>query len=294
MSTGPRIYNLFPSLVGPIARWETHVERIAAMNFDWMYLNPLHETGYSGSLYAVKNYYRLNPLFRGTATASDDELIAGFTAAAGAAGISVMMDLVVNHTARDADLTREHPGWYRRAEDGSIESPSANDPANPSDVTVWTDLAELDYRERPQRAEMVAYFSEVVRHYTRLGIAGFRCDAAYKVPSDVWAAYIAAAREIRPDALFAAETLGAPLRKRSRGCSPPVSAISSTARSGGIFRPAGCSISTSGFGTSRRRSRSPKATTPPGWRRNWPAGRMPKSRPNTGFAICSRRFFPAA
>ncbi|MGD0473206.1 MAG: maltotransferase domain-containing protein [Candidatus Velthaea sp.] len=216
MSTGPRIYNLFPSLVGPIARWETHVERIAAMNFDWMYLNPLHETGYSGSLYAVKNYYRLNPLFRGTATASDDELIAGFTAAAGAAGISVMMDLVVNHTARDADLTREHPGWYRRAEDGSIESPSANDPANPSDVTVWTDLAELDYRERPQRAEMVAYFSEVVRHYTRLGIAGFRCDAAYKVPSDVWAAYIAAAREIRPDALFAAETLGAPFEDVTR------------------------------------------------------------------------------
>jgi starch synthase (maltosyl-transferring) len=209
MNTGPRIYNLFPSLVGPIERWETHVERIAAMGFDWIYVNPFHETGYSGSLYAVKNYYRLNPLFRGTSKASDDDLIAGFTAAAAASGIRVMMDLVVNHTARDADLTQAHPGWYRQGADGGIESPSANDPAKPSNVTVWTDLAELDYRKRPERTALVAYFCDVVRHYARLGMHGFRCDAAYKVPSDVWSSFIAAAREIRPETLFAAETLGA-------------------------------------------------------------------------------------
>jgi starch synthase (maltosyl-transferring) len=216
MNTGPRIYNLFPSLVGPIERWETHIERIAAMGFDWIYVNPFHETGYSGSLYAVKNYYRLNPLFRGSATAADDDLIAGFIAAAAASGISVMMDLVVNHTARDADLTREHPAWYRRGADGAIESPSANDPANPSDITVWTDLAELDYRDRPERAEMIAYFSAVIAHYVRLGMRGFRCDAAYKVPSDVWSAFIAAARELQADTLFAAETLGAPFEKVTR------------------------------------------------------------------------------
>jgi starch synthase (maltosyl-transferring) len=213
MNTGPRIYNLFPSLVGSIDRWETHIERIAAMGFDWIYINPFHETGYSGSLYAVKDYYRLNPLFRGASTASDDDLIAGFTAAAAASGISVMMDLVVNHTARDADLTLEHPGWYRHGPDGAIESPSANDPADPSHVTVWTDLAELDYRERPARPAMIAYFSEVVRHYAQLGMRGFRCDAAYKVPSDVWATFISAAREIRPETVFAAETLGAPLEE---------------------------------------------------------------------------------
>ena len=210
MRTGPRIYNLFPTLFGSIERWTEQLERIAAMRFDWIYVNPFHETGYSGSLYAVKNYYRLNPLFRGTSTASDDELISGFTARAAALGLGVMMDLVVNHTARDADLTREHAGWYRRAEDGSIESPSANDPANPADVTVWTDLAELDYRERPERAEMVAYFSGVVRHYAHLGLRGFRCDAAYKVPSAVWSQFIAAAHDVRSDTLFVAETLGAP------------------------------------------------------------------------------------
>ena len=210
MRTGPRIYNLFPTLFGSIDRWSEQLERIAAMGFDWIYLNPFHETGYSGSLYAVKSYYRLNPLFRGTSNDSDDDLLRGFVRAAAAAGLSVMMDLVVNHTARDADLARDHAGWYRQADDGSIVSPSANDPANPANVTVWTDLAELDYHERPERAEMIAYFSDVVRHYVRLGMRGFRCDAAYKVPSSVWSQFIAAAREIRPDVVFAAETLGAP------------------------------------------------------------------------------------
>ncbi len=81
MNTGPRIYNLFPSLVGSIERWTTHLARIAAMGFDWVYVNPFHEPGYSGSLYAVKSYYRLNPLFRGKSKAADEELIGGFTAA---------------------------------------------------------------------------------------------------------------------------------------------------------------------------------------------------------------------
>ncbi|MEA2666538.1 MAG: hypothetical protein QOI11_3482, partial [Candidatus Eremiobacteraeota bacterium] len=210
MTSGPRIYNLFPSLVGSVGRWAAELPRIAALGFDWIYVNPFHETGYSGSLYAVKDYYRLNPLFRGEDGGSDDDLIRGFTEAARAHGIGVMMDLVVNHTARDAGLTAEHPSWYRRDARGEIESPSANDPANPSNVTVWTDLAEIDYAARPERAEIVAYFADVVRYYARLGIRGFRCDAAYKVPAEVWSALIGAAREIDPKVLFAAETLGAP------------------------------------------------------------------------------------
>ena len=211
MKTGLRIYNLFPSLVGSIENWSKQLPRIAAMGFDWVYVNPFHETGYSGSLYAVKDYYRLNPLFRGAATASDDDLLRGFIADATAAGIGVMMDLVVNHTARDCVLAQTHPQWYRRSEDGDIESPSASDPADPSKVTVWTDLAELDYTDRPERAEMVAYFSDVVRHYAQLGMRGFRCDAAYKIPGEIWPAFVAAARDVLPATVFAAETLGAPL-----------------------------------------------------------------------------------
>jgi starch synthase (maltosyl-transferring) len=197
-------------LVGPVERWTEQLPRIAGMAFDWVYVNPFHETGYSGSLYAVKDYYRLNPRFRGSAS-DDDAAIAGFVDAARAHGLRVMMDLVVNHTARDAGLVEQHPEWYRRDASGAIRSPSATDPADPSNETVWTDLAELNYDERPARDAMVDYFAGVVRHYAGLGIAGFRCDAAYKVPAAVWAVLRRAAREVEPEAVFAAENLGAPI-----------------------------------------------------------------------------------
>ena len=206
-----RIYNLFPLLAGTIGDWRSHLPRIAAMGFDTVYVNPFHYPGFSGSLYAVKDYYRLNPIFRGGApdTESDDELLAGFAAAAAEHGLRVMMDLVVNHTSKDSLLVAEHPDWFVRGADGEIRSPRAIDPANPSDVTVWGDLAELDYRRRDAREGIVGYFADVVRHYVGLGFTGFRCDAAYQVPGEAWRAMIEAGRAVRPDLVFCAETLGA-------------------------------------------------------------------------------------
>ncbi len=204
---GPRIYNLFPTLAGPMSSWAPHLARAAEMNFDWVYVNPIHATGGSGSLYAVADYYRLNPLLREPGPPSDDALIAELVATAERNGLSIMLDLVVNHTANDSPLVRRYPQWYARDDDGAVVSPSAVDPDSGA-VTVWGDLAELDYDERPARAELVAYFEAVVRHYVRLGVRGFRCDAAYQVPGDVWARIIAAAREVARGTVFAAETLG--------------------------------------------------------------------------------------
>ncbi|MBV9439223.1 MAG: hypothetical protein JOZ24_04445, partial [Candidatus Eremiobacteraeota bacterium] len=211
MRSGPRIYNLFPSLIGSIDYWSTHLPRIAAMGFDWVYVNPFHETGYSGSLYAVRDYFALNPLFRGEARVDDDALLRGFVDDARRHGLSVMMDLVVNHTARDAAFAREHSEWYVRDARGEIVSPSATDPADPTNITVWTDLAALDWSDRPARGAMLAAYAEIVRHHAGLGFRGFRCDAAYKVPVDVWRALIGAAREVDPGTIFAAENLGAPM-----------------------------------------------------------------------------------
>ncbi len=39
---GPRIYNLFPPLVGPVREWSAHLDRIAEMGFDWVFVNPFH------------------------------------------------------------------------------------------------------------------------------------------------------------------------------------------------------------------------------------------------------------
>src|SRR3954447_21827445 len=140
MTEGLRIYNLFPTLAGSIADWTATLPRIAAMGFNWVYVNPFHYPGFSGSLYAVKDYFRLNPLFRDGAAASDDALLAGFTAAARGHGLEVMMDLVVNHTSKDSELVTQHADWFARGGNGELKSPSAIDPADASNVTVWGDL----------------------------------------------------------------------------------------------------------------------------------------------------------
>ncbi|KJS43395.1 MAG: alpha-amylase [Rhodospirillaceae bacterium BRH_c57] len=205
---GPRIYNLFPLLVGAIADWMTHLPRIQAMGFNWVYVNPFHFPGFSGSLYAVKDYYRLNPTFRGAGYESDDDLIQDFTTAAAAHGMGVMMDLVINHTSKDSVLAQQHPEFFMRDEAGELVSPFAVDQDDPTKKTVWGDLAEIDFSERPARDAMIATWEDLVRHYVRLGVRGFRCDAAYKVPADVWQRVIAAAHAENPDVLFFAETLG--------------------------------------------------------------------------------------
>ncbi len=211
-----RIYNLFPLLVGPVARWRAELPRIAALGFNAVFVNPFHYPGFSGSLYAVKDYYLLNPLFRGDAPEPDDALLAGFAGDCRRHRVIAMMDLVVNHTARDSELVTRHPHWFAREPGGGVRSPSAIDPADAAKVTVWGDLAEIEYRGDSAEAETVAYFQDVVRHYAGLGFRGFRCDAAYKVPARVWQALIGAARATGPDSVFCAETLGARLEEVRR------------------------------------------------------------------------------
>lgn len=209
--TGPRIYNLFPTLLGPVPRWHERLPAIAGMGFDWIFLNPVHRPGASGSIYSTADTSRLHPLLLGNADPDQgDALLRDFCVAAHHAGIRVMLDLVINHAARDGVLVDEHPAWFARDADGAIRSPSVQDLDDPEQITVWEDLAELDYSERPERDAMLSHWEALIRHHLGLGFDGFRCDAAYKLPGDVWRRLIDGARATRPDVRFFAETLGAP------------------------------------------------------------------------------------
>jgi starch synthase (maltosyl-transferring) len=208
LQAGPRIYNLFPLLAGDIAGWKGHLARIAAMGFDWVYLNPFHYPGFSGSLYAVKDYYALNPLFRGSSREPADDLLQGFTEAARHSGLKVMMDLVVNHTSKDSLLVKQHPAWFAYNQDGSLRSPRAADASAPGGFVEWGDLAQLDFHDESTHPGLIAFFRDMAIHFARLGFAGFRCDAAYQVPETLWAGVIDGVMDAEPHVVFAAETLG--------------------------------------------------------------------------------------
>ena len=204
----PLIYNLFPLLAGAMPQWQDHLGRIAGMGFNWVYVNPFHYPGFSGSLYAVKDYYSFHPNFIAGVEGDPFQALQQFTQAARNQGLAVMMDLVLNHTASDALLVEQHPEWYAKNPDGSIKHPSCIDPADASKVTVWGDLAELEFWPPPDLEGVLSFFLEVVSRYVEVGFTGFRCDAAYKVPGDFWAKLIKRTRKIAPEVCFVAETLG--------------------------------------------------------------------------------------
>ena len=89
------IYNLFPSLAGSVRAWKPHLIRAAEMGFDWVFINPIQYPGYSGSLYSIKDYFRLNPLL--VDGAGPAESVAEFkrmAQEAQALGLKLMVDLV--------------------------------------------------------------------------------------------------------------------------------------------------------------------------------------------------------
>lgn len=204
----PIIYNLFPLLAGSIPQWEKHLPRLAGMGFDWVYLNPFHYPGFSGSLYAVKDYFAFHPLVIEGVEGDPLAALEHFCQQARHRGVAVMMDLVLNHTASDALLVAQHPEWYAKNPDGSIKHPSCIDPADDTRVTVWGDLAELEFWPPPDPEGLLAFFLEVIAHYLKVGIRGFRCDAAYKVPGQFWDRLIRETRRLAPEVCFVAETLG--------------------------------------------------------------------------------------
>ena len=210
----PLIYNLFPRLAGPCNLWLSHVERAASMGFNWLFVNPIHLPGFSGSLYAIKEYDLLNPAFLPGGTHDQRlDVLRPTLQRIVQCGLAPMVDLVLNHTAIDSSLVTKHPDWYMQDDQGQVQNPYAVDPDDPSKKTVWGDLAEIDNCDSPDREHLWEFWWQLVDRYLELGFQGFRCDAAYKVPVELWRFLIHRALSRNPQAIFWAENLGCTLEQ---------------------------------------------------------------------------------
>ena len=179
------------------------------MGFNWMYLNPLNYPGFSNSLYSTKDYSLLNPLFA-PAMAQNPTLsvLKPVLQEMRDLGQHTMVDLVINHTAIDSPLIHEHPAWFQWDTDGHVRNPCAVDPDDPSKTTVWGDLAIVDNQNSSDRNGLWNFWTDLVLQYLKIGFTGFRCDAAYQVPAELWSHLIHKAHEVNPSAVFWAENLG--------------------------------------------------------------------------------------
>ncbi len=112
-------------------------------------------------------------------------------------GAQVFLDLVINHTGWGSRLQNHHPEWFLRESNGDFASPGAWG-------VTWGDLVELD----PNHGELWEYLADAFLTWCRRGVDGFRCDAGYKVPMQVWRYIISRVREEFPNTIFLLEGLG--------------------------------------------------------------------------------------
>jgi starch synthase (maltosyl-transferring) len=200
------VYNVFPLLAGPFSKWGPHLKRAADMGFNWVFINPIQQLGASKSLYSIADYFRFNPaLFEPDGKPAPDQQFGEMMTAARAAGLKVMIDLVINHCAIDSPITREHPEWFVREPDGRVANAFC---MHNQQKVVWNDLAQFDHINTPDPEGLYQYCLKVVQYLMGLGFEGFRCDAAYKVPRKFWKRLIHEARQKNTEACFTAETLG--------------------------------------------------------------------------------------
>ena len=213
-STSPIIYNLFPPIVGDVGHWIGHIQRAAGMGFNWCFINPIHLVGASGSLYAVRDYFELSPIFFGENSKSTQwSRFKRFVTESRAMGVEIMVDLVINHSAYDNPLTRDKRNWYKLNDDGSIKNPGCKDDSAPGGWVTWGDLNEFDNKNSSDRDELWEYWWNLVKKFIDSGVRGFRCDAAYQIPNSLWKMLISRSREIDPEITFFAESLGCSLEQ---------------------------------------------------------------------------------
>jgi len=181
------------------------MESAHSMGFNTIFLNPVFQSGFSGSLYSIKDHLKIDQRFlKGRGPKQNTDPLKKFIQAAHKKGLKVLVDLVINHTAIDSPLLKKHPSWFL-FEGKEPVHPGAFDGDN---WVEWGDLAQVDNRDSGDKKGLYEYWGKVIDFYQELGFDGFRADAAYQIPVELWSFLIARARKKNPGSVFLAETLG--------------------------------------------------------------------------------------
>ena len=177
---------------GTFAAAEQRLPFLKELGVDIIWLMPIYpigeleRKGTLGSYYSIVDYKAINPEF-GTL-----EDFKSFLDKAHELGFKVIVDWVANHTSRDAKW------WVEGKKDWYKIDPATDLPIVEYD---WTDIASLNY----DNAEMRATMTDALCYWIELGIDGYRCDVAYKVPADYWQNAWAEVKKINPDVYLLAE-----------------------------------------------------------------------------------------
>ncbi len=166
-----------------LRRLDAWLDYAVELGCNGLLLGPIFQSASHG--YDTLDHYRLDARLGG------DEDFDHFISEAHARGLHVTLDGVFNHVSRHHHIVAERPELIRW--DG--DQPRA-----------WEghgDLVELDH----DNPEVLDFVVDIMAHWLRRGIAGWRLDVAYAVPTWFWATVVDRVRENHPDAVFLGEII---------------------------------------------------------------------------------------
>ncbi|MEO7589508.1 MAG: alpha-amylase family protein [Arachnia sp.] len=144
--------------------------------------------------YDTLDHFRIDPRL------GDDKDFDHLMTECGRRGLSVVLDGVFNH------IGIEHPMVAAALADPSnslIRLQRDGDGVRPEDWEGHGGLANLDH-SNPAVVDLVV---DVMLHWLRRGIAGWRLDVAYAVPSEFWREVLVRVRSEFPEAIFIGEVI---------------------------------------------------------------------------------------
>ncbi|MCK0508382.1 alpha-1,4-glucan--maltose-1-phosphate maltosyltransferase [Aromatoleum anaerobium] len=215
-------YELFPRSTAPAAgahgtlrNCADRLADIAAMGFDVLYLPPIHPVGRErrkgpnnalvaapddvGSPWAIGaaegGHLAVHPLL-GTV-----EDLRYLIARAHEHGVELALDIALQ-CAPDHPWVTEHPEWFRRRPDGSVQY-AENPPKK------YQDIYPFDFETGDWQAMWHA-LAGIFRHWIAEGVRIFRVDNPHTKAFPFWEWAIASIRHDHPDVIFLAEAFTRP------------------------------------------------------------------------------------
>lgn len=177
--------------VNRLVRLEAWLDYAVELGCSGLLLGPVFASTSHG--YDTVDYFRIDPRL------GDDAAFDHLIEQAGRRGLRVLLDGVFNHVGAAHPLVAE----ARAAGHGLVRLQRRNGRLEPVPWEGHGDLALLDH-ENPGVADLV---TNVMLHWLRRGIAGWRLDVAYAVPSGFWATVIDRVRTEFSEAIFLGEVI---------------------------------------------------------------------------------------
>lgn len=174
-----------------LPRLEAWLDYAVELGCSGLLLGPVFASTSHG--YDTVDYFRIDPRL------GDDADFDHLIAEAGRRGLRVLLDGVFNHVGVNHPLVAA----TLAAGDGPIRLHEVDRQLQPQPWEGHGDLALLDH----SRAEVADLVTEVMLHWLRRGIAGWRLDVAYAVPSAFWREVIDRVRAEFGEAVFLGEVI---------------------------------------------------------------------------------------